>query len=232
LIDAGRDVVAVTRHDGTGRASGVTVEDLVADVVTVEDGTLVRIRCFQRWRRVMFGEDSWWAADCGYHSRPMSRGVKRGAQAMFSPLAAWLRRPRVRGSARSEREATEFDERGIPVPPLRLRGLVSGQGAVEEWLRGSAQDACLIRELVERHNGTMSEMGSILDFGCGCGRVARWWGDLHGPAIFGNDYDADMTSWCQENLPGIAVKTNGQNLHFLLIPTPSTSSTRFLSSLT
>jgi hypothetical protein len=46
LIDAGRDVVAVTRHDGTGRASGVTVEDLVADVVTVEDGTLVRIRIF------------------------------------------------------------------------------------------------------------------------------------------------------------------------------------------
>lgn len=138
----------------------------------------------------------------------MYRGVTRRAQAMLSPLVARLTRPRVRGSAGPEVEAAEFDERGIPVPPLRLRGLVSGQDAVEEWLRGGAQDACLIRELVERHTGTLSEMRSILDFGCGCGRVARWWGDLHGPVIVGNDYDADLTNWCQENLPGIAVKTN------------------------
>jgi ketosteroid isomerase-like protein len=46
LIDAGSDVVAVTRHRGTGRASGVTVEALVAYVVTVESGKLVRIRIF------------------------------------------------------------------------------------------------------------------------------------------------------------------------------------------
>jgi ketosteroid isomerase-like protein len=46
LIDAGRDVVAVTRHQGTGRASGVAVEALVAYVATVEDGKLVRLRIF------------------------------------------------------------------------------------------------------------------------------------------------------------------------------------------
>ena len=46
LIDAGRDVVAVTRHYGTGRASGVAVEALVAYVATVEDGKLVRLRIF------------------------------------------------------------------------------------------------------------------------------------------------------------------------------------------
>jgi ketosteroid isomerase-like protein len=46
LIDAGRDVVAVTRHRGTGRASGVTVEALVAYVATVADGKLVRLRIF------------------------------------------------------------------------------------------------------------------------------------------------------------------------------------------
>jgi ketosteroid isomerase-like protein len=46
LIDAGGDVVAVTRHHGTGRASGVAVEAHVAYVLTVEDGRLVRLRIF------------------------------------------------------------------------------------------------------------------------------------------------------------------------------------------
>jgi ketosteroid isomerase-like protein len=46
LIDAGSDVVAVTRHHGTGRASGAAVEGLVAYVFTVDDGKLVRLRIF------------------------------------------------------------------------------------------------------------------------------------------------------------------------------------------
>ncbi len=44
LIDAGGDVVAVTRHHGTGRASGAAVEADVAYVVTVEDGIPVSAR--------------------------------------------------------------------------------------------------------------------------------------------------------------------------------------------
>ena len=43
-------------------------------------------------------------------------------------------------------------------------------------------------------------MGSILDFGCGCGRVVRWWRDL--PAeIHGSDFNPTLVRWCRENLP-------------------------------
>jgi SAM-dependent methyltransferase len=52
------------------------------------------------------------------------------------------------------------------------------------------------------------QLGSILDFGCGCGRVARWWRDLKGPRVFGCDYDGVLTEWCQANLPFLKVKTN------------------------
>jgi ketosteroid isomerase-like protein len=45
-IDAGSDVVAITRHHGTGRASGVTVAALVAYIFTVRDGKLARMRIF------------------------------------------------------------------------------------------------------------------------------------------------------------------------------------------
>jgi ketosteroid isomerase-like protein len=46
LVDAGGDVVAVTRHHGRGRASGAAVQAVVAYVLTVEDGKLVRMRIF------------------------------------------------------------------------------------------------------------------------------------------------------------------------------------------
>jgi ketosteroid isomerase-like protein len=46
LIDAGRDVVAVTHHHGTGRASGVAVDTIVAYLFTVDDGRIVRLRIF------------------------------------------------------------------------------------------------------------------------------------------------------------------------------------------
>jgi ketosteroid isomerase-like protein len=46
LIDAGSDVVAITRHHGTGRASGVAVAAHVAYVFTVKDDKLVRLRVF------------------------------------------------------------------------------------------------------------------------------------------------------------------------------------------
>jgi ketosteroid isomerase-like protein len=46
LVDAGSDVVAVTRHHGTGRASRVPVQTLVAYVLTLHDGKLVRVRIF------------------------------------------------------------------------------------------------------------------------------------------------------------------------------------------
>jgi ketosteroid isomerase-like protein len=46
LIDSGGDVIAITRHHGTGRASGVTVQALISWVFTVERGKLTRLRIF------------------------------------------------------------------------------------------------------------------------------------------------------------------------------------------
>jgi hypothetical protein len=43
LIDAGNDVVMVTRHYGKGRASGAAVQAVVAYVWTVDDGQRFRI---------------------------------------------------------------------------------------------------------------------------------------------------------------------------------------------
>jgi SAM-dependent methyltransferase len=80
--------------------------------------------------------------------------------------------------------------------------------SAETWLRSGETDARLIRELVERNDGSLAEMEAILDFGCGCGRIARWWADLRRPQLFGCDYNGALIDWCQANLPFMTVQTN------------------------
>lgn len=41
----------------------------------------------------------------------------------------------------------------------------------------------------------------LLDWGCGCGRVARHFASLPGVSIRGVDIDADNVGWCQKHLP-------------------------------
>ena len=50
---------------------------------------------------------------------------------------------------------------------------------------------------------------SVLDFGCGCGRVLRWLAPELTPArVFGTDIDRQAVAWCSKNLPGIAFSVN------------------------
>jgi SAM-dependent methyltransferase len=129
-----------------------------------------------------------------------------------SPLDRWARQSYVSARSRGaqhRRAPTEFDQWGQPLPGRELRQLVSGWADTRQWLRTGEVDAGLIRRLVEEHNGSMSDMSAILDFGCGCGRVARCWAELRGPEIFACDYDRRLTEWCRTNLPRLRVKING-----------------------
>ncbi len=46
----------------------------------------------------------------------------------------------------------------------------------------------------------LESLRSLLDFGCGCGRVVRWWGDLPGE-VHGTDFHPGLVGWCNNNLP-------------------------------
>ena len=49
----------------------------------------------------------------------------------------------------------------------------------------------------------------ILDFGCGCGRVIRYFHKLStGSSLYGTDIDTEATSWCQECLSHIGEFTS------------------------
>jgi SAM-dependent methyltransferase len=97
---------------------------------------------------------------------------------------------------------------GLPLPPARLRVLVWGYGDPAAFVRDSASSAELIRSMAAEAGTRPEDAGSLLDFGCGCGRVARQWKTLDGPELHGCDYNPDLVDWCRENLPFMQFAVN------------------------
>jgi SAM-dependent methyltransferase len=95
---------------------------------------------------------------------------------------------------------------GLPIPPARLRVLVDGHGDPDGFLRDSRAGADVIRYALADAGRSLS--GSVLDFGCGCGRTTRNWAAL-GLDLHGCDYNPRLVEWCRENLPFMEATVNG-----------------------
>jgi SAM-dependent methyltransferase len=54
----------------------------------------------------------------------------------------------------------------------------------------------------------LATTGSVLDFGCGCGRVARYWEPFAG-SVCGSDLDRPAVEWCRRNLSFARFEVNG-----------------------
>ena len=98
------------------------------------------------------------------------------------------------------REAAPIVPEGDPpVPPARLVFRAAGTFDRQWFLDGGLRAAQAIRGTLAEHGVGVEALSSVLDFGCGCGRVIRHWQDL--PAeIHGCDQDAAAVRWCSRNL--------------------------------
>lgn len=129
---------------------------------------------------------------------------------MPPPVRRGLRRSYERYQGlRAEHDPLEFDDTGLPLPPKPLRRLVSAFDDTASWVRAGRTDARLIRDLAAGAGTPLENIGSMLDFACGCGRVARRWHDLEGSRVYGCDYNPELTDWCRDNLPFVTARTNG-----------------------
>jgi SAM-dependent methyltransferase len=98
---------------------------------------------------------------------------------------------------------------GLPVPPARLRLLVDGRsGDAGQFLRVGRRMFESIRDAVADFGTDPGELRAVLDFGCGCGRVARHWARLEGPEIYGCDYNPELVAWCEDSLPFMRAARN------------------------
>lgn len=97
-------------------------------------------------------------------------------------------------------------EDGLPVPPARLRVRVAGTADLEWFLESGRLAEQSIRATLERHGTRVEDLGALLDFGCGCGRVTRRWHELAG--VHGSDMNRGAVAWCRRNLPFATFETN------------------------
>jgi SAM-dependent methyltransferase len=57
---------------------------------------------------------------------------------------------------------------------------------------------------------SLDSFESILDFGCGCGRMLLWMGNLgRMRSLYGTDIDSEAIGWCREHIPYARFSVNG-----------------------
>ncbi len=89
-----------------------------------------------------------------------------------------------------------------PLPPAELRHRVHGSLDAESFVQGGRVLAQNIRDLCAVAGRDVYSFHSVLDFGCGCGRVMRSFQDAPDSCQFyGTDIDRELVTWCESHLP-------------------------------
>ncbi len=89
----------------------------------------------------------------------------------------------------------------FPLPPPRMRRLVGGSFAGATFLAGCRAKAECVDKLVRGVGEDPAAFRSVLDWGCGCGRMGRQAREVFPRANYhGLDVDGQAIEWCREHL--------------------------------
>jgi SAM-dependent methyltransferase len=126
-----------------------------------------------------------------------------------APSRAALRRLRrelpirIRDAPADFREAIARSDESPPLPPARLRARVGFTGARAEFLDVGRRAARELLAALAAAGLETAKGGIWLDFGCGCGRIARHLlNTARISSLAGVDVDAGHVQWMKRHLPG------------------------------
>lgn len=105
--------------------------------------------------------------------------------------------PRMRAANRRWRRA---NDPSIPVPPPRLIFEVVHNYDIQAFMNGGRERAETIDHILSETGFSLRDCESVLDFGCGCGRVIRHIRDRTDAELAGSDLNPRLIAWCRENL--------------------------------
>lgn len=87
----------------------------------------------------------------------------------------------------------------FPLPTHEHQQRVQGAGHDAGFLINGASSYAKFRQVAERYVG---KPASIVDWGCGCGRILRYFPDDMLRGLIGVDVDPVNIAWCKKNIPG------------------------------
>ncbi len=141
------------------------------------------------------------------------RGVKNGLTRLPPSLRNPLGRGLLRGyeagvAARGLLGERSREPEDLPLPPARLRVMVVGHADPAPFLDQGRRHNEIVRGALSRAAFDSASAGRLLDWGCGCGRVLRWWSDLPATEVHGCDYSPKLVRWVNRNLPFAEARMN------------------------
>ncbi len=119
-----------------------------------------------------------------------------------------LRGLRPRSLVRSLRFVLNGSPDGLPIPPFWLRAQVAGTIDASDFYRRGMADVETISGILQRRDIDIRDLGTVLDFGCGCGRVIRHLQSKTRAELFGTDHSTKLITWCESNLSFATFGTN------------------------
>ena len=126
----------------------------------------------------------------------------------------YLRRPELR--EKNARFYKQGAPDGLPLPSPKLIYSIMGRFEAELYWEQSVLGRQSITEILRKNPLELSGFSSILDFGCGCGRMMRQWKDLKNTELYGVDHNQRAIEWCCSALPFAQFQRNevGQTASF------------------
>ena len=94
-----------------------------------------------------------------------------------------------------------FTVDALPLPEPERRERVHGSRHEATFRLEGFSAYRKLEKALGRVGCTFDDCPRILDWGCGCGRVARYFAGNRNSSLFGVDIDADNIEWCRRNLP-------------------------------
>lgn len=136
----------------------------------------------------------------------MMAGIKRFLSGLGLALPAFRVREFWRGLVGGRRRVESPD--GFPIPPPNLIVLVTGSADTAWYTEGGRLGIESIGGILREAGVSPADFDSILDFGCGCGRVIRRWRSITPAVLYGTDYNPQLVEWCRHNLPFAKFQSN------------------------
>lgn len=96
---------------------------------------------------------------------------------------------------------------GLPLPDRWRMMRVVNSPDWRYFLSSGAEIMEFFLDVAHAAGGDWRSGGTLLDYGCGCGRLARQLISRTQAKVIGIEIDSDQVAWCRRNLPGTWVHT-------------------------
>ena len=134
-----------------------------------------------------------------------------GLRDKLAELRFRLGRYRIAMSPRTRRQNRQFQNSrsfAHPLPPERLMVQVAGSADQRWFIEGGRLALDSIREALAAQCAELEQLETVLDFGCGVGRVLRHWPQPERITLHGTDINTALIEWSAAHLPFAEFTTN------------------------